>query len=115
MLWSQTTIPAKPRLLVVDGSRNHQGWEAEFCSRIFNVLGRKGMNLVGEGPLKADRPQDLSEALSDQGSFNCIFLVGHGAQVPEESNRHGRIVLLHPCVENGEQVVCDGCRTEVPI
>ena len=86
MLWSQTTIPGKPRLLVVDGSRNHQGWEAEFCSRIFNVLGRKGMNLVGEGPLKVDRPQDLSEALSDQGVFNRLFLVGHGARVPDESN-----------------------------
>ena len=87
MLWSQTTILGRPRLLVVDGSRNHQGWEAEFCSRIFNVLRRKGMDLVGEGPLKADRPQDLSEALLDQGAFNCIFLVGHGSQVPEDSTQ----------------------------
>ena len=86
MLWSQTTVPGKPRLLVVDGSQNHQGWEAEFCRRIFHVLGRRGMNLVGEGPLKVDRPQQLAEALSDQGAFNCLFLVGHGAQVPEESN-----------------------------
>ena len=87
MFWSPTTIPGKPRLLVVDGSRNYQGWEAEFCSRIFNVLRRKGMNLVGDGPLKADRPQDLSEALLDQGAFNCIFLVGHGSQVPEDSKQ----------------------------
>ena len=87
MLWSQTTIPGKPRLLVVDGSHNHQGWEAEFCSRIFNVLGRRGMNLVGEGALKVDRPQDLTEALSDQDAFNCIFLVGRGAEVPGDSNQ----------------------------
>ena len=87
MLWSQTTIPGRPRLLVVDGSHNHQGWEAEFCSRIFNVLGRRAMNLVGEGPLKIDRPQDLTEALPDQGAFNCIFLVGRGAQIPEDSNQ----------------------------
>ncbi len=85
MLWSQTTIPGKPRLLLVDGSRDAQGWEAEFCSRMFNVLGRKGIDLAGERPLKVDRPQDLSEALQDQGAFNCLFLVGHGAQVPEES------------------------------
>lgn len=85
MLWSQTTIPGKPRLLVVDGSRNHQGWEAEFCSRIFNVLGRKGMDLAGEGPLQVARPQDLSETIQGHGAFNCIFLVGHGAQIPAES------------------------------
>jgi hypothetical protein len=85
VLWSQITIPGKLRLLVVDSSRNHQGWEAEFCSRIFNVLERKGMDLSGERPLKVDRPQDLSEALRNQGAFNCLFLVGHGAQVPEES------------------------------
>jgi len=85
VLWSQITIPGKPRLLLVDGSRDLQGWEAEFCSRIFNVLGRKGINLAGEGPLKVDRPQDLFEALQDQGAFNCLFLVVHGAQVPEES------------------------------
>jgi hypothetical protein len=52
---------------------------------MFNVLGRKGINLIGEGPLKVDRPQNLSEALQDQGAFNCLFLVAHGAQVPEES------------------------------
>lgn len=85
MFWSQTTIPGKPRLLVVDGSRNHQGWETEFCSRIFNVLGRKGMDLAGEGPLKVDRPQDMSEVIQHQAAFNCIFLVGHGAQIPEGS------------------------------
>ena len=86
MIWSQTTIPGKPRLLVVDGCHNHQGWEAEFCTRIFNVLGRKGMDLVGEGPVKVDRPHDLSEAIQDQGAFNCVFLVGHGAHISEESN-----------------------------
>lgn len=85
MLWSRITIPGKPQLLVVDGCCNHQGWETEFCSRIFNVLGRKGINLAGEGPLRVDRPQDLSEALQDQGAFNCLFLVGHGGQVPEDS------------------------------
>lgn len=85
MFWSMTTIPGKPRLLVVNGSGNHQGWEGEFCSRIVNVLGRKGINLVRGGPLTVERPQDLSEVLQDQGAFNCVFLVGHGAQIPEKS------------------------------
>jgi len=85
MLWSQTTIPGKPVLLVIDGSRNDQGWEAEFCSRIFNVLRRKGMTLVGERPLTVDRPQGLSEVLQDQNEFNCILLVGHGSEIPAAS------------------------------
>jgi len=78
LFWSQITIPGKPRLLVVDGSNNAQGWEAEFCHRFFNVMSRKGIGLVGEAPLCADHPQDLSEALQDQEAFNCIFLFCHG-------------------------------------
>ena len=85
MLWSQTTIPGKLGLLVIDGCRNDPGWETEFCSRIFNVLRRKGMALVGERPLSVDHPQGLAEALQDQSVFNCVFLVGHAGQIPEES------------------------------
>ena len=83
MFWSQITIPGKPRLLVVDGSNNAQGWEAEFCNRFFNVMSRKGIGLVGETPLCADHPQDLSEALQDQEAFNCIFLFCHGDEAQD--------------------------------
>ena len=88
MFWSDVTIPGKPRLLVVDSSRNAQGWEAEFCSRIYQVLKRKQMRLAGEGPLRVDRPQEMSEALVDQEGFNCIFLFSHGGgpHATEESN-----------------------------
>jgi len=89
VLWSQTAIPGKLGLLVADVSRNDQGWESEFCSRIFNVLRRKGMTLAGERPLTVDRPQGLSEALQDQSAFNSVFLVGHAAQIPEESKLSG--------------------------
>ena len=87
MFWSDITIPGKPRLLVVDGSRNVEGWESEFCDRICNVLSRKEMELASDGPLRADRPQDVADALLDQESFNCIFMIGHagGPQTPEES------------------------------
>ena len=87
MFWSQIAIPGKPRLLVVDGSRNAQGWESEFCDRIFNVLRRKDMDLVGEAPLRPRYPEDLGEALRNQDAFNCMFLFchGNGVQVPEES------------------------------
>ncbi len=89
MLWSQTTIPGKLGLLVIDVCRNDQGWESEFSSRIFNVLRRKGMTLVGEKPTNVDRPQGLSKALPDQSEFNCVFLLGHAAQIAEESKLSG--------------------------
>ena len=88
MFWSQATIPGKPRVLLVDSCRNAQGWESDYCDRIFNVLVRKGVQMAGESPLRADEPQDLTQTFLDQASFNCLFLVSHGAgnQVPNESN-----------------------------
>ena len=85
-MWSQSSILGKPALLVVDGSGDRLGWESEFCKRVFNVLRRKRIALVGEAPLKIDRPEGLSEALQDQSAFNCIFLLGHGERVSKKSN-----------------------------
>ena len=99
MFWSQISIPGKLWALVVDGSCNVQGWEEEFCDRIFDVLRRKGMQLAGEGPLRAYRPEDLVGALSNQDSINCIFLLchGHGAQVPQESKLSSFWAWLSGC------------------
>ena len=77
-MWSQTNIPGEPRLLIVDGSGNVQGWESEFCDRIWNILTRKGFQLVGEAPLRTANPEDLAEPCRDQDSFNCLFLACHG-------------------------------------
>ena len=35
MFWSEVAIPGKPRLLMVDGFRNEQGWEGEFLRAYF--------------------------------------------------------------------------------
>ena len=88
MIWSQITIPGKPRLLIVDGTRNVQGWEREFSHRMFTVLKRKGLGLIGETPLQPSHPQDLGEVLEDQDAFNCLFLLCHGvgSDAPEGSN-----------------------------
>ncbi len=87
MFWSQITIPGKPRLLMVDASRNAQGWEAEFCDRVFNVLGRKKIEIMGERLLRVHTPQDLDEPLRDEQAFNCILLFchGQGPKVDQES------------------------------
>ena len=72
---------------MVDGSRNAQGWEAEFCDRVFNVLRRKDMGLAGQTPLRPSLPQDLDAVLQNQDAFNCILLFchGEGPHVPRES------------------------------
>lgn len=82
-MWSQTSILGKPGLLVIDGCCERQGWESEFCGRMFNVFRRKGIALVGEAPLKIDSPEGLSETLQDQSGFNCIFLIGHAGRASE--------------------------------
>ena len=88
MFWSQAIIPGKPRVLLVDSCRNARGWESDYCGRIFNVLVRKGVQMAGKIPLRADVPQDLTQPFLDQAAFNCLFLVSHGAgnEVPNESN-----------------------------
>ena len=86
MFWSQSTIPGKPRLLVVDSTRNSEGWEAEFCQRIFNVLNKKGMQLTGDGPLQVESPDDLSEVVLNQKAFNCMLLVGHSSGPDSPAN-----------------------------
>ena len=77
MFWSQTTIPGKPRLLIVDGSRNVLGWESQFCDRISNVLARKEVGLVTGGAVRPNGPEELASLLRDQQA-NCIFLLCHG-------------------------------------
>ena len=66
MFWSQITIPGKPRLLVVDGSRNVLGWESQFCDRISNVLARKEVGLVTGGAVRLNGPEELAPLLRDQ-------------------------------------------------
>ena len=87
MIWSQITIPGKPRILMIDGTRSTQSWENEFSGRIFTVLKRKGLDLVGDVPLRPSQPQDLNAVLDGEDSFNCLFLLCHGkaADVPEET------------------------------
>ena len=95
MLWSQTTIPDKPSTLVVDASRNLQGWEAEFCDRLFTVLGRKGMNLIGDSPLRVERPDDLSDAMHDQDTSIAHVPAGPDTHLAVVSVRQDQGCELH--------------------
>ena len=77
MLWSSASIPGKPALLIVDASGDVQGWESQFCDRIYSSLRKRGLDLKSEGPVRVREPGELSPHLRDAG-LNSILLLGHG-------------------------------------
>ena len=83
-MWSPTSIPGKPALLVADASRNVEGWESDFGARLYSSLSRRGMGLVGDGPITARDPDDLLARLGSLGGYNCILLLGHGSEDPQD-------------------------------
>ena len=78
MLGSSITIPGKPTILLIDGSRNLEGWESSFCERLLNSLQRRGIDLVTNRPIRIDKPKELVPRLEQQDGFNCILLLCHG-------------------------------------
>lgn len=75
-MWSSVTIPEKPSILVVDASRNLEGWEYEFMDRLFSSLRRSRLLLVRETPVRIEETQELGPYLS--AGFNCILFFSHG-------------------------------------
>ena len=72
--WSQIAVPGRPRVLVLDATRNREGWEADSCNRVSNSLVRREIPVVGGGPLPAGTPAELGKALQPTDGYNCIFL-----------------------------------------
>ena len=59
MMWSSVTIPGKPTILVVNASQDVEGWESDFCRRLFGALQRRGLQMLGDGPVELRSPEDL--------------------------------------------------------
>ena len=78
MLWSPVSIPGKPTILIVDGSRNLEGWEYQFSDRLYSSMRRRGLLLKGDAPLRPGEPNELATHLGPQAAFNCILLFCHG-------------------------------------
>ena len=87
MLGSSITIPGKPTILLIDGSRNLEGWETSFCERLLNSLLRRGIHLVSNIPVRIEKPEELVPHLEQEDGFNCILLLchGEGEQVSQEA------------------------------
>ena len=78
-MWSPASINGRPRLLLIDGSRDLAGWEASFCDRLFAGLKRR-LAVAGEGPLRAAAPDALLRYVELLRQANCLLVVGHGGQ-----------------------------------
>ena len=78
MLGNSVTIPGKPTILLIDGSRNLEGWEASFCERLLNRMQRRGLHLVTDLPFRVEKPGELVSRLDPGAGFNCILLLCHG-------------------------------------
>jgi len=78
MFWSSVSIGGKPTILVVDASRNLEGWEFEFCDRLFTAMRRRGLLVHGSVPVRVEAPEALAQHLKPDTAFNCILLLVHG-------------------------------------
>ena len=77
---STIVIDAPPEVLVVDSSRDLAGWESELSQRLYTAMSRRGLRLVGRGPLAVREPEELKQHQRALGNASCILLLGHGGE-----------------------------------
>ena len=82
-MWSPQTIPGKPTILMVDASSNFDGWESEFCDRLFTSMSRRGIQLKGSSTARVKSPEELLPHLEPRHAFNCILVFGHDKEDSE--------------------------------
>jgi hypothetical protein len=70
--WSSVSIVGKPQILIMDASQNKNGWESEFCNRLFQSLQLSKLQMYKEVPIS-----DLAPLFSDRNKFNIILLCSH--------------------------------------
>ena len=77
---SKTVIEAPLRVLVVDATENVEGFEWEVASRLLAVLGKRGVALVDDEPLKVADVSDIGRRADAVSAATCVVLLGseHG-------------------------------------
>jgi hypothetical protein len=74
-MWSDVTIPGNPSVLLIDATRNEEGFH--FSNRLFSALRRAGVHLQGDSPVRIHTIEEpLNPYLSAE--FNCILLLVNG-------------------------------------
>lgn len=81
-MWSSVAVPGAPRILMVDTTRNVQGWEHDFFDRLSSSLRRSELEILGNPPLRLTNGSELPATLSDF-DFNCLVLFGHADSEPD--------------------------------
>ena len=79
-MWSQVSIEGRPRLLIANACAEVGGDEAEFCRRLFGALRRRGLDVVGQGPLDV---ADAGAVLASADRPNCLFLLAEDGRAEE--------------------------------
>ena len=82
-MWSNITIPGKPSILMVDASRNLEGWEHEFAERLFGSLQRSGVHFVTSGPQRILETKEIEPYLALEFNVILLFSPGKGEGIPE--------------------------------
>ena len=74
IFWGQATVAGRPRVLVLDATHNREGWEAESCARVSDILVRRDIPVLDGGPITVGSPDELESILQPHDRYNCIFL-----------------------------------------
>jgi hypothetical protein len=69
-MWSAVTIPGSPRILMLDTTKNIQGWEYAFSDRLYQSLKKTGLEMEKKEPLH-------SISLLTDYNFNCLLFFTH--------------------------------------
>ena len=72
-----TTVIEQPfKLLVIDTTNNHEGWEWDISNRLLTVLGKRGVELVKDSPAMGADPRELERHSDSLSEASCIVLFG---------------------------------------
>ena len=85
-MWSATSIPGRPTLLVLDASRNQAGWESGFCDRLAATLARRGTPLASPTPVRVGTPDELDSHRTVLDAANCLALITHAGPGPSSAD-----------------------------
>jgi hypothetical protein len=76
----RSTTPGPLKILIVDVTRNANGFEHEVSSHMTAELIQRGVPVTDNSPALVDDEMQFSNAFSSAGSFSVALLVAHGAE-----------------------------------
>ena len=90
-MWSSGSIAGTPRILLVDATRNSEGWEYAFSDRVFRSFQRSEFTLEGDAPQRVGNADSLSHF-----RFNSLLLFANAQTLPFFLQSLDSLELLSP-------------------